>query len=124
MAENEVRFTAGEVEEQVRERALRQREQHRKKPLLVRAAFVCAGVLTGVAGLVLLFAPEFGLPVLLVGLRLLAYEFDWAIRIYVRVATWVRRFTGWYRRLARVKKWSPVIVIAGGVVVLIILARA
>ncbi len=41
----------------------------------------------GLAGAVLLVPlPELGLPLLLVGLRLLALEYEWAARAYVPVA--------------------------------------
>jgi hypothetical protein len=47
----------------------------------------------------LLLAPELGLPLLLFGLRLLALEFDWAVRLYVRVEKLGRRLFGLLKRL-------------------------
>lgn len=43
-----------------------------------------------------LITPEFGLPLLLFGLRLLALEFDWAVRLYSRVA---KKVAGTLRKL-------------------------
>lgn len=48
------------------------------------------GTLGDFAGLLAVIAPEFGLPLLLPGLGLLALEFDWAARAYTRGARWAR----------------------------------
>ena len=44
-------------------------------------------------------APEFGLPLLLLGLRLLALEFDWAARANARAARLPQRVRGRLRNL-------------------------
>jgi len=53
---------------------------------------VVAGLLAGVAAIVLVVPfPEVGVPLLLVALRLLALEFEWAARAYEPVLrTWER----------------------------------
>ena len=53
----------------------------------MRALAVLGGGLVGLIGVVLVVPlPELGLPLLLVGLRLLALEYEWAARAYVPVA--------------------------------------
>ncbi len=77
------------------ERVLRQRERHRERSVFARACVVVAGGTIGAfAGLLAVIAPEFGLPLLLLGLRLLALEFDWAARAYARAARLARGVGG------------------------------
>jgi hypothetical protein len=86
--------TPGEHEETL-ERALRQRARHRDRSVVLRAAVVALGGTIGVfAGLLAVVAPEFGLPLLLLGFRLLALEFDWAARAYARAARLARGVGG------------------------------
>ena len=80
------------------ERVLQQRERHRERSLAVRIPLMLAGSLLSVfAAALSLVLPEFGLPLLLVGLRLLAFEFDWAARAYA----YVYQLAGKVRRKAR-----------------------
>ena len=58
-----------------------------------------AGGAISVFAVPLLLAPELGLPLLLFGLRLLALEFDWAVRLYARVEKSARRLFGLLKRL-------------------------
>ena len=82
------------------QQVLRQRELHQRRSILTRIGFALAGCLISVVGAVLLvLLPELGLPILLVGLRLLAYKFYWAARAYAWVAALAERFRGWYRSL-------------------------
>ncbi len=115
--------TQGERDE-VLERVLRQRERHRERSVLVRACVVVAGGTIGVfAGLLSVIAPEFGLPLLLLGLRLLALEFDWAAWAYARVARLARGVGGRLRKLLPRSKRGvvlTVVVVAAAVVVLLI----
>ncbi len=63
------------------------RERHRERSALTRALTVAGGGLAGLVGaLLVLPLPELGLPLLLVGLRVLALEYEWAARAYVPVA--------------------------------------
>jgi hypothetical protein len=53
----------------------------------VRILAVLGGGLAAFAGIALVVPlPELGLPLLLVGLRLLALEYEWAARAYVPIA--------------------------------------
>jgi hypothetical protein len=58
-------------------------------------------------------APELGLPLLLLGLRLLALEFDRAARLYVRLEKFVRRVLGRLNRLFRSQRRVAVAVVIG-----------
>ena len=62
--------------ERVRER----RERHRKRNRLYRIGFVLVGFLVCAAGLVMLVTPGPGIPVIILGLAMLALEFAWAER--------------------------------------------
>ena len=77
----------------------RARERHRTRSLPARVALDTAGIVTAIVGVILLIEPEIGLPVLLGGLRLLAYEFDWAARLYARVERRWQRARARYKRL-------------------------
>ena len=82
----------------VLERVLLQREKHRGRSIFVRAGVVVAGGAVSVfAAPLSVLSPELGLPLLLFGLRLLALEFDWAARLYVRVEKLARRLLGWLK---------------------------
>ena len=69
-----------------------ERAAHGRRSLPLRAATVAGGALLGLVSLPLaIVLPEIGVPLLLVALRLLAYEFAWAARAYASVAwTWTR----------------------------------
>jgi uncharacterized protein (TIGR02611 family) len=68
--------------ERVRER----QERHRQRPRIYRIGFAVAGFLVLIAGLVMLVTPGPGIPVLIVGLAMLALEFAWAERWLERIA--------------------------------------
>ena len=63
------------------------RDRHRRRSRALRSLAVLGAGVLSVAGVLLVVpAPELGLPLLLVGLRVLALEFEWAARAYVPVA--------------------------------------
>lgn len=100
MKTKERRVVEGEERvDAVLDRVLLQRERHRGRSISVRAGVVIAGGAVSVFAVPLLLAPELGLPLLLFGLRLLALEFDWAVRLYVRVEKRARRLFGLLKRL-------------------------
>ena len=74
--------TQGERDELL-ESVLRQRDRHWERPVFARVG-VAGGTVSVFAALLSVITPEFGLPLLLLGLRLLALEFDWAVRAYAR----------------------------------------
>ena len=54
------------------------RERHRRRPLLVRVAVALGGFAALGGGILLLVLPGPGIPLIAVGLGLLALEFRWA----------------------------------------------
>ena len=78
--------------------------------MFVRVGFVISGGLVSILGAILLIVvPELGVPLLLLGLRLLAYEFDWAARAYAYMARLLKRLREWYRRLSPWKRFGLII---------------
>ena len=95
-------------------RVLRQRERHRGRSIFVRVGIVIAGsVVSVVAAPLSLPAPGLGLPLLIFGLRLLALEFDWAARLYVRVEKFARSVLGWLKRLLKSRRRITAAVVIG-----------
>ena len=75
------------------------RARHRERSPVERLATVAAGwLVAGIGLLAVVPLPEVGLPLLLLGLRLLALRYDWAARAYLPVARlWERlkALPGW-----------------------------
>ena len=103
METKEQRVVEGEERgDAVLERVLRQRGRHQQRSIFARIGVVIVGgVVSVVAAPLSLPAPELGLPLLLFGLRLLALEFDWAARLYVRVEKLAGRLLGFLKRLLK-----------------------
>jgi uncharacterized protein (TIGR02611 family) len=68
------------------ERVRARQERHRQRHRLYRIGFAAAGFLVLIAGIVMLVTPGPGIPVLIVGLAMLALEFGWAERWLDRIA--------------------------------------
>jgi hypothetical protein len=112
--------TRGERHE-VLERVLGQRERHRERSVFVRGGVVVAGgTVSLLACLLAVIAPEFGLPLLLLGLKLLALKFDWAARAYARVARLARTVGGRLRKVLPRSKRSVVLAVAVVVAVVVL----
>lgn len=92
------------------------RERQRQRSRAARILTVLGGGLVGLLGAVLLLPlPELGFPLLLVGLRVLALEYEWAARAYVPVARL------WERLKALSMRWKVAIaavavICVGGIV--------
>lgn len=69
------------------ERVRAQQERHRQRNRLYRIGFAVLGFLVLTAGVVMLVTPGPGIPVLILGLAMLALEFAWAERWLDRIAT-------------------------------------
>lgn len=96
------------------ERVAARRVKHRERPVVVRVLTAAAGVVVGVAGLVLVVPlPEAGLPLLLGGLGLLALEFDWAARALAWVTRRAEAVRRWFRGLTPLPKTLVVLVLIG-----------
>ena len=79
----------------------------------VRIGIDIAATLISVVGVVLVIEPEIGLPIMLVALRLLANEFDWAARLYARVER--ARFKRFMSNRGHVAASADVVVVAAAV---------
>ena len=98
--------------ENVRARLQAARERQRQRSRTARILTVLGGGLVGLLGAVLLLPlPELGLPLLLVGLRVLALEYEWAARAYVPVARL------WERLKALSIRWKAAIAVVAVVCV-------
>jgi len=81
---------------------LRYRERGRRRPGLVRAILAGVGALTLVASIPLaVVLPEAGVPALLVALRLLAIEVDWAAKAYAWLDWRASQTRQWFSRQTR-----------------------
>jgi hypothetical protein len=79
----------------------RRRERHHRRPIIVRIVVaVCGGILAIPGLLLVLLAPDVGLPLLIVGLGLLSLEFDWAARLLGQVIRWTTSARMWFRGLS------------------------
>jgi uncharacterized protein (TIGR02611 family) len=67
------------------ERVRARQQRHRERNRIFRAAFAVAGFVVLLAGLVMLVTPGPGIPVIILGLTMLALEFAWAERWLERV---------------------------------------
>ena len=106
-------------------RVMELRRVGRARPVAVRVLVVAAGVVAGVAAVPLVVVlPELGVPLLLVALRLMAVEFDWAARGYAWVIWRWGQVKAWYRGAsARVRALVIVALIALAVGLLWLLAQ-
>jgi hypothetical protein len=85
------------------DRMRERRARHRRRPLAVRVLFALGGFATLLGGLALLVLPGPGIPLVAVGLGLLALEFRWAEAALARAlrhAARVRPSTGRQRLAA------------------------
>lgn len=79
------------------ERVMEQRRIGRARPPALRILVAAFGLAAAVAAVPLVVVvPELGVPLLLVALRLLAVEFDWAARSYAWVMWRWGQAKAWY----------------------------
>lgn len=107
-------------EDDVLTRVRARRERHRRRPLAVRVLAAVAGAVLAAAGaLLLILAPEAGLPLLAAGLGLLALEFDGAARALAWTLRHTARARAWYARQRPAVKallWALSAAIVAGIV--------
>jgi hypothetical protein len=85
------------------------RERGRARPMPVRAALaVCGGVLLVASIPMIVLLPELGMPALLIALRLLAVEADWAARAYAWTDWRFTQMRDWFHRQSRLVRWAIV----------------
>jgi uncharacterized protein (TIGR02611 family) len=80
------------------------RERHRERSRIVRAAVVLGGFVVVLAGLAMLVLPGPGLPVLAVGLAVLALEFVWAEILLERTVDRMTKTSDAVKRATRVQQ--------------------
>jgi hypothetical protein len=96
------------------------RARHAHRGLGIRAAQIAAGLALLVVAVPLsILVVELGVPALLLALRLLADEFDWAARAYASVAVRWERFREWFT--ARNVAVKALVLIATSIVAIVLL---
>ncbi|MGH3551113.1 MAG: hypothetical protein ACRDT5_00640 [Mycobacterium sp.] len=101
-------------------RVASQRERHTARPFVVRIVVVLAGGLAALAGLLLVIPlPEGGIPLLLLALRLLALEYDWAARGYAGASWRWERFKQRWRSWPAWLRYGTVVAITALVIALV-----
>ena len=82
-------------------RVLDQRSVGRARPAVLRILAAAVGLFAAIVALpIVVVLPELGVPLLLLALRLLAVEFDWAARSYAWVIWRWEQTRAWYRAAA------------------------
>lgn len=109
----------GSVREAVHARVAARRERHRRRPLAVRVLVAAAGGLLTVAGALLIWAPELGLPLLLGGLGLLALEFEWATGAQAWTEWRAVQARHWFGRQPRAVKVGVPLILAAAVLLVL-----
>jgi hypothetical protein len=90
------------VREEALARVLAHRERGRRRPPPARIALAVLGAALLVAAVPLMVVlPEGGIPALLLALRLLAVEADWAARAYAWIDWRARQAHAWFGRRSR-----------------------
>lgn len=105
---------ADPVRQAALDRVMERRVRGRARSRFVRALAAAAGALLGAASLPLIvLLPEVGIPALLVALRLLAVEFDWAASAYAWIAWRWAQARAWYHGRSRTGRWLIVLALVG-----------
>jgi uncharacterized protein (TIGR02611 family) len=78
------------------------RQNHLKRPVIIRALYVVFGFILLLPGIPLLaLFPEAGIPLVLIGLGFLSLEYTWAGKILLWFARVIDKIIAWYRSLSR-----------------------
>jgi uncharacterized protein (TIGR02611 family) len=100
------------------ERVRARQKRHRQRNRIYRVAFAAAGFVVLLAGVIMLVTPGPGIPVILLGLGMLALEFAWAERWLERILT---RAESAVEQVAQGSPWQRAALVALGVVSVIAL---
>jgi uncharacterized protein (TIGR02611 family) len=100
------------------ERIRARQERHRQRNRIYRVAFGAAGFVVLLAGVIMLVTPGPGIPVILLGLGMLALEFAWAERWLERILT---RAESAVEQVAQGPRWQRAALVVLGVVSVIAL---
>lgn len=102
------------------ERVHAYRKRVRTRPVSFRATLVVVGGLLLVASIALIVPlPEVGIPALLVALRLLAAESDWAASSYAWCDWRFRQLSNWFHRQSRLFRTSMMTVLLAATAALV-----
>ncbi|WP_077080970.1 hypothetical protein [Mycobacterium numidiamassiliense] len=117
-------MNAGEHDVESRDDALARvlvyRERGRARAMPIRLALAVVGVVLLVVSVPMIVAlPELGIPALLVALRLLAVEADWAARAYAWTDWRFSQMQHWFHRQTRLVRAAIVIGLLGVAVALV-----
>jgi hypothetical protein len=97
------------------------RARHAHRSPAVRAAQVLAGLVLLVLGAAMaIVLPEAGVPSLLIALRVLADEFDWAARAYGSIAWQWERLRAWL--VTQPGGVRALVILAGSLVAIVLIA--
>ncbi|MHA7652457.1 hypothetical protein ACX9NE_24055 [Mycobacterium sp. ML4] len=100
------------------------RERGRTRPTPLRAMLAVLGGIALLASVPLIvFLPEAGIPALLVALRLMAVEADWAARWYAWTDWRFAQLRHWFHLRSRLTRWTimAVLLLAAAAPVLLII---
>jgi uncharacterized protein (TIGR02611 family) len=86
------------------EKVRQRKERHKQRSRIVRVLVALGGFATVAGGIALLVLPGPGIPLLVVGLGLLALEFDWAEAAFVRTLEKAEQAARLARRRSRKAK--------------------
>ena len=94
------------------QRVLEQRDTGRARPKPIRIATAAAGALAAIAAIpITIVLPELGIPLLLIALRVLAIEFDWAARAYAWVVWRWSQAMHWFANASQPARAATIIVL-------------
>lgn len=96
------------------------RDRGRARPMPLRALLAVLGGLLLVASVPLIvLLPEAGIPALLVALRLMAVEADWAAKGYAWTDWRFTQLRHWFHRQSRLTRWTIMAVLLLAAVALV-----
>jgi hypothetical protein len=91
-------------------RVLAYRERGRARAMPTRVALALVGFVLLIASVPLIIAlPEVGIPALLIALRLLAVEADWAARAYAWTDWRFAQMQNWFHRQSRLVRVAVIV---------------
>lgn len=96
------------------------RDRGRARPMPLRALIaVLGGLLLIVSVPLIVVLPEAGIPALLVALRLMAVEADWAAKAYAWTDWRFAQLRQWFHRRSRLTRWTIMAVLLLAAVALV-----
>jgi hypothetical protein len=101
-------------------RVLEYRERGRRRPVVARAVLAVVGAVLLVASVpAVIVLPELGVPALLVALRLLAVEADWAAKAYAWIGWRFNQAREWFHRQSSAVRAAVLVALLAAAVALV-----